>query len=141
MFDPISQSLTAVSSRSWYAIPLVFLSGAVTSIGPCVAPRFIAVAGLACGAGRRTALALALAFVAGLAATYAAFGAVTSLLGRAVHWSAYTYWIVTCALAAGACITLWRGERACAHDRGGDPPRSVGGALLLGSSFALVVSP
>jgi cytochrome c biogenesis protein CcdA len=139
VFDPFSQSLAAVSSRSVSAASLVFLAGAASSLGPCVAPRLVAAAGLA--SGRRNAAALVLAFVAGLMAAYAAFGAVTSLLGRAAHWSAYTYGIVALALAGGGAVTLWRGDRACGRHRDTDRATSMGGAMLLGASFALVVSP
>ncbi|HKU66890.1 MAG TPA: cytochrome c biogenesis protein CcdA [Candidatus Baltobacteraceae bacterium] len=140
MFDPISQALSAVSSRSAYAAPLVFAAGVVSSIGPCVAPRFIAVAGLTSGTPRKTAIVLIAAFVVGLTLTYAAFGAVSSLIMRAAQFSAYTYWLVAAALAAGGFVTLWRGESACMH-RHGRADASAGAALLLGSSFALVVSP
>lgn len=141
MIDPISQGLTAVSVRSAYAAPLVFLAGAVSSIGPCVAPRFIAVAGLAAGKSRREAVALVLAFVGGLTATYAAFGAVSSLLGRATQLSTYTYVVVAVALAAGGLVTLWRGQGECGHEHAHRANGSLGGASLLGASFALVVSP
>jgi thiol:disulfide interchange protein DsbD len=141
MLDPISQALAAVSSRSAYAVPLVFAAGAASSIGPCVAPRFIAAAGLAAGKTRSRAVGLVFAFVAGLTSTYAAFGAVSSLLGRAVQLSTYTYWAVAVALAAGGCVTLWRGEKTCASAHRHEAGRSAGGALLLGASFALVVSP
>lgn len=141
MFDPVSQSLAAVSGRDSSAFPLVFVAGVVSSIGPCVAPRFIAAASLASAGGRRSAAAPVIAFVAGLTAAYAAFGAVASLLGRAAHWSAWTYWILAFALGVGGVLALWRGERACTHDRETDRATSLGGALLLGASFALVVSP
>lgn len=141
MFDPVAQGLAAVSTRSVYAAPLVFLAGAVSSIGPCVAPRFIALAGLSAGKTRRQTVSLALSFVAGLTATYAAFGAVSSLLGRAAELSTYTYIAVAIALAAGGCVTLWRGQNECVHLHGHAAGGSLGGALLLGASFALVVSP
>lgn len=120
---------------------LMFAAGAVTSIGPCVGPRFIAVAGLASGKSRKNALMLVGAFVAGLALAYAAFGAVSSLLGRATQLSTCTYILVAVGLAAGGCVTLWREERCChalGHTGAGAGP---GGAFLLGASFALVLSP
>jgi cytochrome c biogenesis protein CcdA len=141
MFDPISQALAAVGSRSAYAAPVVFAAGAASSIGPCVAPRFIAVSGLAAGKARGRAAALVFAFIAGLTVTYAAFGAVSSLLGRAMQLSTYTYWAVALTLATGGCIALWRGEKTCSHARRHDIGESSGSAMLLGSSFALVVSP
>lgn len=141
MFDPISQGLAAVSTGSAYAPALIFAAGAVTSVGPCVAPRFIAVAGLAAGKSRKDTILLACAFVAGLTATYAAFGAVSSLLGRATQFSIYTYVGVAIALALGGVATLWREERTCRHVHERAANVSAGGALLLGASFALVLSP
>lgn len=141
MFDPVSQALAAAGAHSFYAAPLVFAAGVVSSVGPCVAPRFIAVAGLAAGKSRRRAAALVLAFIGGLVATYAAFGATSSLLSRAAQYSAYTYWIVALALATSGCVTLWRGDHACAHKVEHNDGASAGSAMLLGTSFALVVSP
>lgn len=141
MLDPVARGLEAISARSVFAGPLIFAAGVVSSIGPCVAPRFIAAAGLAAGRTRGQAVLLVLAFVTGLTLTYAAFGAASSLLGRAAQFSAYTYWTVAAALALGGCITLWRGETACVHRHESVRGASAGAALLLGSSFALVVSP
>lgn len=141
MFDPVAQGLAAVGTRSAYAAPLVFVAGAVTSIGPCVAPRFIAVAGMAAGKTRARALVLAAAFVAGLTATYAAFGAISSLLARATSFSTYTYVLVAIALALSGLVTLWRGESRCDHVHEPRATQSGSAAFLLGASFALVVSP
>lgn len=106
-----------------------------------MAPRFIAVAGLAAGKSRGQTLALVLAFVTGLTATYAAFGAISSLLGQATQFSTYTYIAVAVVLAAGGLLTLWRGQGECSHGHVHARNGSIGGAVLLGSSFALVVSP
>jgi cytochrome c-type biogenesis protein len=141
MFDPVTQGLAAVSTRSPYAPALVFAAGAVTSIGPCVAPRFIAVAGLAAGKSRRDTAILVAAFIGGLTTAYAAFGAASSLLGRAAQFSTYTYAALAIVLAAGGCVTLWREERVCAHTKPSGCNAGAGGALLLGASFALVLSP
>jgi cytochrome c biogenesis protein CcdA len=115
MLDPVVQGLTAVSSRSAYAAPLVFLAGAASSVGPCVAPRFIAIAGMTAGKSRLQTAVLVAAFVCGLTATYAAFGAVSPLLARATEWSTFTYVIVAIVLGAGGVVTLWRGGPACVH--------------------------
>lgn len=141
MLDPITQGLAAAGTRSVYAAPLIFVAGAASSVGPCVAPRFIAVAGLTAGKSRAQSLVLILAFVAGLTAIYASFGAVASLLGRASQLSTWTYATVALALAAGGLISLWRGQVQCSHSHARVNNTSAGGALLLGASFALVVSP
>lgn len=141
MFDPISQALAAVGARSVYAAPLVFITGACTSVGPCVAPRFIAIAGLTAGKSSLQAVVLILAFVSGLTAMYASFGAVASLLVHAAEFSTWTYAAMALALAAGGLVTLWRGQVQCSHPHARANTTGAGGALLLGTSFALVVSP
>lgn len=141
MFDPISQSLAAVGSRSPYAAPLVFVAGVASSVGPCVAPRFIAVASLSTGKSGSQTRALASAFITGLTLAYAAFGATAALLMRATQLSTYTYAAVALALAAGGFITLYRERGDCAHRHARQQNASLGGALLLGASFALVISP
>jgi cytochrome c-type biogenesis protein len=141
MLDVTSQGLFAVSGRSPYAAALVFAAGALSSIGPCVAPRFIAAAGLTAGKTRGRAALLMLAFLGGLTLTYASFGAVSTLLGSAAHYSSHIYWIVAASLALGAFVTLWREPEQCTHIQRRGSRESAGAALLLGCSFALVVSP
>lgn len=141
MFDPFSDALRAAATRSGYAYPLVFAAGAATSLGPCVAPRLIAVASVASRANRRGTLIITGAFMGGLIATYASFGAVASLLGRATHFSSVVYLLVAAVLGIGGLITLWRGPSACAHAHQTIQLGSAGAVFLLGCSFALVVSP
>lgn len=141
MSDPISQTLAAVSTRSGYAPALVFSAGLVSSIGPCVAPRFIAAAGMTAGKSRSQSLISVFAFVTGLIVTYALFGALSSLLTKAVQLSAVTYLLVSLALGVGGTLKLWQGERECGHSRAHGEKVGTGAAFLLGTSFALVVSP
>ena len=141
MFDPFSDALRAAATRSEYACPLVFAAGAATSLGPCVAPRLIAVAGIVSRANRHGAMMLTSAFIVGLIATYASFGAVASLLTRATHFSSVIYLLVSAVLGVGGLITLWRVPSACEHAYQPVQLRSAGPVFLLGCSFALVVSP
>lgn len=140
MFDPISPALTAAAAGSGAAIPLVLLAGALSSIGPCVAPRFIALGGLCAGRSRKDALGLSLCFVCGLACAYAAFGAIASLLIRAAAFSAFIYAALALVLGWSGLAALWR-DGSCTHEQEKSGRTSAGGALLLGGSFALVVSP
>ena len=141
MFDPFSVALRATATRSEYAYPLVFAAGAATSLGPCVAPRLIAVAGVVSRATRRGAMMLTGAFIGGLIATCASFGAVASLLARATHFSTVVYLLVAAVLGVGGLITLWRDASGCEHAHQAVLLRSAGAVFLLGSSFALVISP
>lgn len=141
MFDPVSQAVQAASARSAYAFAPVFAAGAVTSIGPCVAPRFIAVAGLSANRGAAHALAGAAAFVAGLACAYASLGALAGLLLHDARIGTAVYAAVAAAFAVGGIATLCSRSSGCAHSHGGGRARSAGAAFLLGASFSFVVAP
>jgi cytochrome c-type biogenesis protein len=142
MYDFTIQGLRAASSGSLYAFPLVFAAGSISSVGPCVAPRFIAIAGLTANQSRRGARILACSFVAGLALTYAAFGVTASLVGRLTDFSTFVYAVVALAFACAGCAALWKDDPAMhEHSRPRPAQYSAGGAFLLGSSFALVISP
>jgi thiol:disulfide interchange protein DsbD len=145
VIDAVSAGLHAVATRSPLAYPLVFAAGAATSIGPCAAPRYVALAALVGGA-RRPSCTIA-AFVGGLVGAYVVLGVAAGALG--VLWSAsgYVYVALAVILAIAGTATLLRGggaphachDRARAIDRG--TGASIGGTFLLGASSAVVVSP
>jgi cytochrome c biogenesis protein CcdA len=139
MIDLVANSLSAVNSLSPYAYPLVFVAGAASSIGPCVAPRFIAVAGLASkGDGSRARVAVC-CFIAGLTATNVSFGVIASLLARAAQLSAYLYAAIAMALVAAGAASLWSdNDKTCNHRVAAS---TSGAGFLLGSSSALLLSP
>lgn len=154
MIDLIGESLRAVGSRSALAYPLVFGAGIVTSIGPCAAPRYVAVAALAHAA--RAPWKIVPAFAAGLVGAYVALGAAAGAVAGApgamgALWSAspVIYGALAVALLAGGIATLLRAApagdaHACGrHEarRGSRGTVSTGGAFLLGASSVLVVSP
>jgi len=142
MFDPLAQGLAAVDARSAYAAPLAFASGLVSSIGPCMAPRFLAIAGLAGGKPRAKGFTLVFSFISGIVLVYAAFGAASSLFREAARYSAWTYGVVALALAVGGTLALWRDDECgCRRPAGFFAGAGAGAAFLLGASFALVVSP
>ena len=144
MIDILGEGMRAVAMHSPVAYPLVFGAGVVTSVGPCTAPRYIAVAALV--SASRAPVRVVAAFVAGLVGAYVVLGAGVGLLG--MLWSAS--WAVYAALAvvlgAAGLFTLFRGDGS-PHDgshhecRGARPRAGMGGTLLLGASSALVVSP
>ncbi len=144
MIDAVSAGLQAVATRSPFAYPLVFAAGAVTSIGPCAAPRYVALAALA-NASRRPAPIIA-AFVAGIAGTYVVLGAAAGALGVLWSASALVYAALAVVLGCAGIATLLRGDRA-PHVHDDDPAphpgarAGLGGTFLLGASSALVVSP
>lgn len=140
MIDPIAASAFAVAQRTAAAPFLVWLSGVVSSFGPCVAPRFVALA--ACSAQARSPRALLAAFIGGLVAAYASFGCAASLFVVAHAASSKVYALVAAALFAGGAVTIVRAdEGCCGAPSGRAPARSLGGVFLLGASFAFVLSP
>ncbi|MFN2529637.1 MAG: hypothetical protein ABR584_13070, partial [Candidatus Baltobacteraceae bacterium] len=101
MFDPINLSLQAVALGHPAAFALVFVAGAATSVGPCAAPRLIAISGLTATGQKPVMHANAAAFVGGLIIAYASFGIFTSLLGRVTMFSHGVYIALALGLAGG----------------------------------------
>jgi cytochrome c-type biogenesis protein len=146
MIDPVAAAMFALTSGSPAAVGLVFLAGAVTSIGPCMAPRYIAIAAIVNGA--RRPIRPTLAFVLGLVCAFVALGFVAGLLGTLWSVSSSIYLVLALGLILGGCVTLVRavphqaGDHVCADTtpaRG--PERSLGAIFLLGAASAFVLSP
>jgi cytochrome c-type biogenesis protein len=140
MIDPILAGTQAVAQRTVLAPLLVFAAGTFSSFGPCVAPRFIALA--ACTAQARRPRSVLLAFVAGLVSAYAAFGLGSSLLAGARASASAIYAAVALGLFAGGLWTLVRaGHPHAPRGAERDGERSLGAIVVLGASFAFVISP
>ncbi len=138
MIDPVSSALGAIANRSAYAVPLVFAAGVATSVGPCIAPRYVALAAVAQASSRPwSTLGV---FVTGLVAAYVALGLAADALGTLWSASRTVYLALATALALAGLVTIVRGNRReHAHSR--RTPASIGGVFLLGASGAIVVSP
>lgn len=132
--------MRAFGARAAYAPALAFAAGTFSSFGPCVAPRFIAIAGLTAGRERAAAFRLTLAFVIGLVVAYTFLGAAASIVARVLNASSVVYAAIAAAMFVTGTITLWRGDEDCKH-RGVARPPSYGSAGLLGATLALLVSP
>lgn len=140
MIDPAGDALRAVAGGSAWAYPLLFLTGTLTSIGPCVAPRYVAVAALA-GSARRPFVVVSL-FALGVVGAYVALGAAAGALGTLIAWSAPLYAsLATILIAAGIVMLLRATPHAHAERTATRVPVSAGGTLLLGAATTLVVSP
>jgi thiol:disulfide interchange protein DsbD len=152
VIDIVGEGLRAVADRTPVAYPLVFAAGAATSIGPCAAPRYIAVAALV--SATRSPAHIVAAFVAGLASAYVLLGTAAGLLGAVWSRSWILYAALACVLGAGGVITLFGGRRPCQPCEGANAANAfeasacasqgragLGGAFLLGAGSALVVSP
>lgn len=146
MIDPLAAIIPALTSRSPAALALVFGGGIVTSVGPCVAPRYLAVAAIV---GRdRNPLVPTLAYVSGLIGALMTVGFAGGLLGTLGSSSAAIDAVLAVALVAGGCCALVRAEPHDHHDGACRRPattagrrRSIGAIFLLGAASALVVSP
>jgi cytochrome c biogenesis protein CcdA len=112
------------------------LAGVASSIGPCVAPRYLAVAALT---GGRTPWRPVVAFTLGIVVATVALGAGASVIMALVAHVAAIDAIVALALIVFGIATLVRDPHRCegAHVR---DARSSG-AFALGAVSAFVVSP
>jgi cytochrome c-type biogenesis protein len=114
-----------------------FTAGLATSVGPCVAPRYLALSVIAArttGPARWIRIG---SFVAGLLACYALLAAAASLIGQLTTFSRSVYLVLALAfLAFGVHALIVR--RSCAHAA---KQPSGAGALLTGTALGLVLSP
>lgn len=143
MIDPAGAALRAASSGSALAYPLLFAAGAATSIGPCVVPRYLAVAALAHATHRpRQRIA---AYVAGIVLAYVLLGVAAGALGALWRTSGPVYAALSLLLAAAGIMTLLHEQHpcgeGCAHRTESAGAGGLGAALLLGAASAFVVSP
>jgi hypothetical protein len=119
-------------SANLTAIAAAFGTGAATSIGPCAAPRYLALAAIvadARGAARWTRVGL---FALGLVACYLAIAQTATLLHVLIRSSAIVYALLALASLIFGLQSL-RTSRSCAH--------AHGATMLAGGALGLVVSP
>lgn len=148
MIDLLGEALRAAGSGSSVAYPLCFAAGTVSSVGPCVAPRYIAVAALANGTRRRW-WSIA-AYIAGLVGAYTALGLSTGSLSGLWSSSRALYAVLAVALAASGIVTVVGARGGRGPHAHGTPANGygagvisgrLGGPFLLGIAGTLVVSP
>jgi cytochrome c biogenesis protein CcdA len=141
VIDPVALGVDAIARGDATRIPLAVAAGVATSVGPCVAPRYIALAAVL--GERRRALTVA-AFVAGMLTAYAALGFGTGLLPQVAGHASVLYVVLALALAGGGALTLLR-RGGCAHAHHEHPaaraPKRLSGVFSLGAGSAFVVSP
>jgi len=141
MIDPVALGVEAVARGDAARLPLVAFAGIVTSFGPCVAPRYIAIASLL-GQGRRT-LTIA-AFVAGMLTAYTALGFGAGLLDQVAGHASALYAVLAAVLAGGGLVTLLHAP-SCDHAhhaiRNDVTSHRLSAVFSLGAASAFVVSP
>jgi thiol:disulfide interchange protein DsbD len=153
MSDPASDAVAAILHGDLARFPVVMLAGVISSIGPCVAPRYIALASVVNGRRRGWTI---IAFVAGIVTAYTALGCAAGLLGEVARNASVLDVILAVALAIAGLVTLLRRSQHHAHDRqcrhghtsirddgsGNERPSPrLSGIFCLGAASALVVSP
>jgi cytochrome c biogenesis protein CcdA len=142
VIDPVAVSVEAIVRGDATRLPIVALAGVITSLGPCVAPRYIAVAALL-SEKRRTLTVVT--FVAGMLAAYVALGFGTGLLAQLAGHASALYAVLAAALGAGGLATLLR-NFGCNHVHleshpTSARPRRLSAVFSLGAASAFVVSP
>lgn len=138
MIDPLPGAIAAVMHGDAARLPLLVLAGAVTSIGPCVAPRYVALATVLTGPRRGLTIG---AFVLGVMTVYAALGLGAGMLGIVTSNAAMLDAVLALVLVSAGIITLLRSPRCEQHAPVAMQPRRLSGVFSLGAGSALVVSP
>jgi cytochrome c-type biogenesis protein len=137
--DVVAAALRAAPAGGAVAYPLAFAAGVITSVGPCVAPRYVALAALIQAAARPWCIAGA--YLAGLVAAMVAIGLAVDALNALRAASMVMNLVLAATLAVAGVVTLARGGRALHRHAGRHASVGVGGVALLGASGALIVSP
>lgn len=139
MIDAAPAAIAAVMHGDVAKFPLMTLAGLATSVGPCIAPRYVALASVLNGPRRAVG---AVSFIAGLVTVYTALGFGVGLFGSVLRHAAALDAVLAVALVVGGVVTLVRGPQ-CHHDSHENDrpfPRSSG-IFCLGAASALVISP
>jgi thiol:disulfide interchange protein DsbD len=141
----------ALQGQSLLAYPLVFGAGLLTSLTPCVYPLIpvtVSILGAKKAESRTKAFLLALAYVLGIAVTYAALGAFAALTGSLFGEVASNPWvnIAMAVLLAALSLNMLDVFQFRLPGMGGGatgPGRKAGfvSNFLLGLAFGLVASP
>ena len=123
------------------AIGLGILSG----LGPCAAPRILAMTGLTHRENAGTAALLLGAFVLGTTSVYAAIGSAATWATRLIDLSPYLYALAAIVLGIGGIRALLYDshtcDRACSALHNRSSRRSIGSAFFFGGASASVASP
>lgn len=136
MTDPVVLALASGERRDLTLYGGLALAGILTSCGPCLAPRALAIAAFA--ARRRLRWPIALAFAGGATAGYVLLGFGVQAFAPLVAGSRFAYLVLAIALALGGAGALLR-EGASHPD--GCARASVPGVCAVGAASVLIVSP
>lgn len=137
--DFVDTALARVPSHDVLALVLSFGTGLATSVGPCVAPRYLAIVSMT-SSPRGGRAGLLGAFVAGTLCVYAVIAATGSFVVRLAAYSAYVYLLLAIALGAAGLRQVWNASGSrCSHRA--REFSTHGGAFCLGAASSLAISP
>jgi len=119
-------------------VGLAMIAGAATSVGPCAAPRYVAVVSLRGSEGGIGRWVRTGAYIAGVTAGSIAIVLSSSLLANLVRVSSFVYLTLALGFLAAGLWSVFRREepRHCVHH-----VPTTGVSLSLGIASAFVVSP
>jgi cytochrome c-type biogenesis protein len=141
---PIETGLLSAAGRSVFVgVPVAFVLGVLTSIGPCLPLRFAALSAYA-HEQRRHALLIAATFIAGCTLVNGIIGLGVVSVDLIADYSTELYWtLAVLSLIAGVVVLLRRpAEHNHAHDtEAKSASTSFGGVFLQGMLYGLPFSP
>jgi cytochrome c-type biogenesis protein len=115
-----------------------FGAGLATSVGPCVAPRYLALAAIVADASGRARWLRVGAFVIGLLLCYGVLAVTAALIETLVAFSQLIYvGLAACFLCFG--LRALAVSQDCSHKHSRDG--TISPALVAGSALGLVISP
>lgn len=156
--EPLAAQLASGTVVGIAAFGVAFTGGLVAGFGPCVLPMLPAVFGYVTGTVTRDsaaappntllgrALGLSAVFVVGMSIVFATIGALAGLLGRALMFGSWSYYVVAaiCVVVALQMLELidLPLDRVNALLPTKRPKRrGIVGAFIFGMLFGLVASP
>jgi cytochrome c-type biogenesis protein len=138
--DATASAIGSLARGSAWAWPLVFIAGAVSSLGPCASPRLVALAALVVRS--RHPHRVGAVFIGSTIATYACFGLVGTAVADLVGCASWIYvGVALAALAAGTATLIGAAWHHHAHVPQAPRRSALSAAFLAGVGFALMVSP
>lgn len=135
MFDSTAVLVDNAAHGTLYAVPAAVLAGLISSAGPCLATRCIALTALCSDKPHRTVAINTACFVSGVVLAYVLFGSVAAIVAKLLAFSSLTYAILALFLAVSGIRMLWH-DASCCAPRSSRP--AAGGAVLSGMAISLV---
>jgi cytochrome c-type biogenesis protein len=139
--DVVGFTIDLAAQRAGWATAAAFAAGIATSFGPCVAPRFVAVASLssqAHGAARWLRIA---AFVGGLCASFVLLGTIAGGVGLLARYATWVYAALAIATIAAGIRAIVTQPQPCAAGESTGARASNGAAFLAGAGLTAIASP